>query len=166
MSWSRDMEDILMDTRESEVIHRNLSKGLISKHAPTLKIVFVFKSGPCAGILFGIDVEYKTTIKDLKSYIRTQMYRRCNILDNMDIQLQLYGIPKKEILRDNEDVLALSRIVLRKPKHIECDIEFEVELTQFDNVKEFDGGRKSRRPNSKKNKRTRRKSLKKQHRRK
>lgn len=131
----------------------------------SIKIKLLFDYGPCRGKEYGIDVEKNTTIEVLKSYIKRQLATICQIPDNTDIQLQLYGIPQT-ILHNNDNVLTLSRSVLDNPKPTKCDIAFEVKLTQFGDVKEYDGGRKSRakplRRNSKKNKRTRRKSVKKQ----
>lgn len=142
---------------------------LTDSPAPKLKIVFKFKSGPCTETLFGVDVERNTTITVLKSIIKNQLATRCKIPDN--IQLQIYGLPD-QIIHDNDFVGKFSGIEnpprptnVKQGLPIVCDIAFDVELIEAG----YDGGRKSRakphRRNSKKNKRTRRKSVKKQHRR-
>ena len=144
---------------------------LTDSPAPKLKIVFKFESGPCTETLFDVDVERNTTITVLKSIIIRQSATRCKIPDNMNIQLQIYGLPE-QIIHDNDFVGKFSGIEnpprpmnVKLGLPIDCDIAFDVELIEAG----YDGGRKSRakprRRNSKKNKRTRRKSVKKQHRR-
>jgi hypothetical protein len=144
---------------------------LTDSPAPKLKIVFKFESGPCSETLFGVDVEHNTTITVLKSIIKNQSATRCKIPDNVDIQLQIYGLPD-QIIHDNDFVGKFSGIEnpprpmnVKKGLQIVCDIAFDVKLIEA----YYHGGRKSRakshRRNSKKNKRTRRKSVKKQQRR-
>ena len=124
-----------------------------------IKIKLLFDSGPCHGKEYGIDVEKNTTIQELKNYIKKSGVCRIPHGANISLRLQNSYVP--------HDDQPLGLLFLLQPeentkfKHV-----FIVDVQQV-----YSGGHKSRakphRRNSKKNKRTRRKSVKKQqHRRK
>ena len=133
--------------------------------ARMLPIMFKFKNGQCKDKQYAADVDYYTTINEFKNIIRSYMKKRsCQLNVNEIIELKLINHPDK-ILKDNEYLAGLVKTFSRdNPTVIKFSLIFDVLIREIE-IEEFDGGRKSRRLNSKKNKRTRRKSLKKQHRR-
>ena len=157
---------IMMNTTRDKIAGRRL-RGAVQPMPVTniIKIKLSFDHEPCRGKEYGIDVEKNTTIQELKNYIKKST--ACRIPHNAKINLRL----QNGVVLHDEQTMGVLLILEKQDNPLVFNhntLVFNVDVTSTQEVPS--GGRKSRakprRRNSKKNKRTRRKSLKKQHRRK